>query len=109
MSSVAFLISLGIASFSAFISFARADTSRFSAAFTTFTLFPFWVICIVFAICHLVHTLRTSYLFRLARTLHINHSYRPPRPVIDTAPPPVVTERDITSATPTSANYFRHV
>jgi len=106
-----FLLSFCFALLTAFIAFARADTNRTGALLTTLASFPFWAVALIHAICLTVTSVQDSYYFRLARTLHIRDETRPSRPRLNTnaAPPAYVTERDITSATPTSANYFRHV
>lgn len=92
-----------------FAYFAFSKTDKTTKALHAFGNFPFWAVCLVYFLSYLYRRIRDSYLFRLARTLHLRHEYRPARPTVNTARPPVVTERDITSATPTSANYFRHV
>lgn len=106
-----FLLSFCFAFLAGFVAFARAQEDRIGALFTTLFAFPFWAVALIHALCFAVTSIQDSYYFRLARTLHLRDERRPSRPRLNTAPPPpaYVTERDITSATPTSANYFRHV
>jgi hypothetical protein len=90
-----------------------AKDSRTGAFFAALAYFPFWAVAVIYAVLAIYTAFTSSYAYRLSRTLHLNHDYprqllrRPSRPAVDTNV--TVTERDITSATPSSANYFRHV
>jgi predicted membrane protein len=110
-----FWICLGIATLVAFFRFAAAEHNRAGAFFTALANFPFWAVVVIYTICAIYTAITSSYAYRLQRTLHLNHTLprvfdnqrRPSRPAVNTDV--FVTERDITSATPNSANYFRHV
>lgn len=106
-----FAASLSCALLAAFISFANTSEGRSGAFFRTLAYFPFWAVALIHSICFIVVAVQNSYSFRLARTYFIRDERRPSRPTLDTSArsSAYVTERDITSATPTSANYFRHV
>lgn len=90
------------------------SSDRLQHFFLAVVNFPFWAVLVISTISYIVFAIRDSYLFRLSRTLHLNHTHaapsyqRPSRPTVVTNPAEV-TERDITSATPNSANYFRNV
>lgn len=90
------------------------SSDRLQHFFLAVVNFPFWAVLAISTISYIVFAVRDSYLFRLSRTLHLNHTHaaplyrRPSRPTVVTNPAEV-TERDITSATPNSANYFRNV
>lgn len=96
------------------IKFVTVADNRLHHFFLAVVNFPFWAVLVIATVSYIVSTVRASYLFRLSRTLHLQHSHtapssrRPSRPTVVTNPAEV-TERDITSATPNSANYFRHV
>lgn len=110
------MLSLVVATLVGFIKFATASENRGHHFFLAVAHFPFWAVLVISALSYLASSVRASYAYRVARTLHLNHQYtfpdtagrRPSRPRVSTNPAEV-TERDITSATPTSANYFRNV
>ncbi len=75
----------------------------------SFCLFPYWAALLLFCSFYVVRSIRSSYLFKLSRTLH-HRLPDPPRPVVQVATGIDSTERDITSArTPPQKFHFSHV
>lgn len=105
----AFLLCITISLVIAFTRTFANTPIRVGNFFTFFFAFPFWAVCLIFVLDLLYVKITNSYAYRLSRTLHLQHSYRPTLPRVNTAPPVEVrhedinTPRDITSATPTSA------
>lgn len=67
-----FLISFGIATLSAFIRVIFFQRS-FLGFLDQILRFPFWAVVFVHALAYFVRSVRESYLYRLARTIHTHN------------------------------------